>query len=666
MTGGTVEDLFIEEEIEALRLTIEKHNKLYYQDAAPVISDTEYDLLVKRLQALEEQYPQFKVTASPTQAVGSDLAPGSSIRAHKMRMYSLDNGYSFGEIQSFLSRIQKETTTFPVCILEHKFDGFSINLYYENGTLQYATTRGDGYEGEDVTENILTIPSIPRNIAHQLPLEVRGEIYLPIAEFQRINDERSEQGEKPFANPRNAAAGTIKLKDKTIVAQRKLEAVFYSVGMHETELSSQDELLRFLDQLGFPISKNIGHGKSFSDIKNFCNGWETKRGQLPYEIDGIVIKINDMALQQKLGFTSKSPKWAIAYKFKAEEKATILLDVDYQVGRTGAVTPVARLKPVYVSGSTVSNATLHNADEIQRLDLHLGDEVVIIKSGEIIPKIIRVIAEHRDETAVPVKFPASCPVCGTPLEKESGGVVHYCNNIACPAQLQRRIEHFASRDAVDIDGLGEALIRQLLGHRIIGGIADIYSINFAEMAKLENQGEKSIENLKTAIEKSKDQKFHKILFGLGIRYVGAKTARILAQHFGSIKPMMQASKEQFLEIHEIGEKIAQSLVDFFADEHSRELIQRLLDAGVNMTAEVTRKSETLQGKRFLVTGTLTHFTRNGIKEEIEKQGGITVSAVSGKLDYLIVGENPGSKLQKAQKLQRVTILSEEDFLEMIT
>jgi DNA ligase (NAD+) len=659
-----LEDLFIEDEIAELRRQIAHHNKLYYQDAAPQISDTKYDMLVKRLQQLEAEYPQFAQAESPTEMVGSDLTQTGRIIAHKVRMYSLENGYSLQEIETFVRRMQGEVGDCDF-MMEHKIDGFSINLYYENGKLIYATTRGDGYEGEDVTANIKTIASIPQDISYTGPLEVRGEVFMPISEFHRINVLREKNAEKLFANPRNAAAGTIKLKNTEEVAERRLDAILYSLGYNELELKSQNALLAFLQKQGFPTAPDNAVAHSFNEIQEYCNLWDIKRSTLPYEIDGIVIKLNNMKAQQKLGFTSKFPKWAMAYKFKAEEKTTTLLNVEYQVGRTGAVTPVARLKPVFISGSTVSNATLHNADEIKRLDLHLGDDVVVIKSGEIIPKIIRVQAHTRDANATVVEFPHACPECGTTLVQEPDGVVYYCNNISCPAQIQRRIEHYASREAVDIEGLGEALVKALLDKKLITGIADIYNLDFAAVAQLEKQGGKSAENLKQAIENSKTQTFHKILFGLGIRYVGAKTARILASNYGNIQSLMQADVESLLSIHEIGEKIAASVVSFFADPQSQELITRLLDAGVRMQAEETVVENRLEGKRFLITGTLQGYTRTGIKEEIERLGGTTVSAVSGKLDYLIVGEKPGSKLKKAQELGTVTILTEEEFKEMI-
>jgi DNA ligase (NAD+) len=544
-------------------------------------------------------------------------------------MYSLENAYSLEEVKNFVDKIQKVDNRPLSVITELKIDGFSINLYYEKGVLQYATTRGDGFEGEDVTENVKTIKSIPHGINYKKPIEVRGEIYLPVKEFERINEEREQLGEKLFANPRNAAAGTIKQKDSSIVASRKLGSIMYSA------------------------------------IESQCKMWEKSRSKTEYEIDGIVIKVNDFNFQRKIGYTSKFPKWAIAYKFKAEEKETQLIDVKFQVGRTGAVTPVANLKSVFISGSTVSNATLHNKDEIERLDIRIGDYVTVIKSGEIIPKIIKVNINKRPPNSQKVNFPDLCPVCKTHLKKEEDGAIYYCNNINCPAQIQKRIEHFASRDAVDIEGLGEAVVKQLLEENMISRIEDIYHIDFDKFQTLEKQGTKSAENLKIAIENSKNQKLHKILFGLGIRYVGDRTSRILTNHFSDIDEMIKADYEEFLEIEEIGEKIAHSLYDFFHNERSVQMIESLKKNGINFQSEKKNINNKLAGAKFLITGTLMNFTRTEIKEEIERFGGKIISSVTKNLDYLIVGENPGLKVKKAEKLDTVKIINEEDFLKLV-
>ena len=660
-----MDDLFIEDEIRDLREKIAYYNTLYYKKAISEITDLKYDQLVKRLQNLEKKYPQYKIDKSPTEIVGSDITGKGKIIPHKVRMYSLDNAYSLKEIEEFIERVKKVDERKLTMATELKIDGFSINLYYENSKLQYATTRGDGFEGEDVTENIKTLKSIPIEIKYKEPIEIRGEIYLPKKEFERINSERKDNGEKLFANPRNAAAGTIKLKDGDLVASRKLNSVFYSVGLfNDSNIKSQKKLLEFLNMQGFNTVK-VSFVIGMEEITNQCEIWEQARDSLDYDIDGLVIKVNDFQLQQKLGFTTKSPKWAIAYKFKAEEVETQLLGVDFQVGRTGAVTPVARLKPVFVSGSTVSNATLHNEDEIKRLDLRIGDYVTIIKSGEIIPKIIDVNYEKRELNSNEIEFPKTCPACGTLLKREEGEVISYCNNINCPAQIQRSIQHFASRVAVDIDGLGEAVVKQLIEHKQISKIQDIYHIDFNEFQKYDKQGLKSAENLKNAIEHSKTQKFHKILFGLGIRFVGAKISKILCSYFNNIEDIINADYEDLVEIDEIGEKIARSVYEFFRNESNLLMIKSLQDAGMKMINENIEVEDILKGAKFIITGTLPNYSRNEIKEMIEKNGGKIISAVSKNLNYLIVGENPGSKLKKAKGIGSVKIIDENEFLHMI-
>ncbi|MDP8210331.1 MAG: NAD-dependent DNA ligase LigA [Candidatus Stygibacter australis] len=657
----------IAEKIRQLQEEIKRHNLLYYQKSASEISDYEYDDMVKELEKLEKENPQYAEPASPTQKVSSDLTGERKVIEHKLRMYSLDNAYSLEEVSAFLDKIALEINTFPEVMMEHKLDGFSINLYYENGILQYATTRGNGYEGEDVTGNVTMINDIPQKIDHQGKIEVRGEIFFSKSEFVRLNIERENADENLFANPRNAAAGTIKLKDCNLVAQRRLESYMYAVGYSETMTAeNQKELLAFLKKQGFRVNERSRSAKKFEKIKAYCEDWDQKRYNLPFEIDGIVIKINDFGLRQELGYTSKSPKWAIAYKFKAEEKETILETVEFQVGRTGAITPRAVLQPVHLAGTTVTHATLHNADEMERLDIHLGDTVKVIKSGEIIPKITGVDADKRPADALKAEFPSECPACGTELHREMDGTIYYCNNIDCPAQVHRRLTHYASREAVDIDGLGEALIQQLIDNDLISKIEDIYELDYEKVLLLERQAKKSVENLKQAIEQSKQQKFSKILFGLGIRYVGDKTARILAKHFGYIDKLSEADLEKLLEVEEIGEKIAQSVIDFFANPLNQEMIAALKEAGVNLEAEEIISGDRLAGKTFLVTGSLSGYSRQEIKEKIESEGGRILSSVTKNLDYLLVGEKPGSKLGKAKKLETVQIINEKEFEEMLT
>lgn len=656
----------ISKEIEDIKKEIQKHNVLYFEFSNPAISDYDYDQLVNRLKELVEEHPELAGEEIPIQKVGSDLTPSSKTIMHKQRMYSLDNAYSLDEVEDFLLKLSAYFGSYPEVTLEHKIDGFSINLFYAQGKLQYATTRGDGFEGEVVTENVRTIKTIPDEIDYKGSIEVRGEIFYPLDVFQALNKEREEKGERLFANPRNAAAGTIKLKDSKIVAQRKLQAVLYTVGFtSETLASNQSELLSTLRQLGFPTSENYITAKSFKVVSDYCKDWDQRRSELPYEIDGIVIKINDFALQQKLGYTNKSPKWAIAYKFKPEEKETILREVQFQVGRTGAVTPVALLEPVNISGSTVSRATLHNADEIQRLDLHLGDTVRIVKSGEIIPKIISVNTDKRDKDSQAVKFTDVCPACHSPLFKEEEGAIHYCSNSKCPAQLQRQLEHFTSRDAMDITGFGESLIARLIELVMLKSIEDIYRLDFTKIAELERLGDKSAANLQSSIETSKSESFDRVLYALGIRFVGTKTARVLAEHFGNINDLIKADFDTLNSVPDIGEKIAQSVLDYFQLEQNLALIDFLKQVGLKFETERKAKTGALDGKTFLITGTLPHYARKAMEQLIIEHGGRLLSSVSTNLNYLIVGDNAGSKLDKARALESVNIIDEQEILSMM-
>jgi len=654
----------IKKDYELLRKEIEKHNKLYFQKNSPEISDYKYDQLLKMLEMMEKNYPGLKNGASPLHSITTDVDAVSRVIPHKQRMYSLDNAYSLEEVKSFLFKIS-ETNNIPEVALELKIDGFSINLFYNFGNLEYATTRGDGFEGEEVTANVRMIGSIPKEIRYLYPVEIRGEIFLPVESFLKINEEREKEQLKLFANPRNAAAGTIKLKDSSLVKERNLDSLIYSTGYSEKmTVSTQQELLEFLSGQGFHTSKHTTFATTFSEIEDFCNRWDKKRSELPYDIDGIVIKVNDFNLQRKLGYTNKSPKWAIAYKFKAEEKFTQLLDVKYQIGRTGAITPVAILKPVYLSGSTVSRATLHNKDEIERLNLCFGDTVRIIKSGEIIPKILDVDFSQREQSAEKIAFPENCPECGSKLEKEEGAI-HYCTNVNCPAQIWRRIGHFTSRDAMDIEGMGEAVVKQLIDNGLITGIEDIYNLDYEKIKTLEKQAEKSTENLRKSVEKSKTQTFDKVLFALGIRFVGAKTAKNLAASFSNIDSLASANMNELLQVEEIGDKIATSIIAFFSDKTNLQTIEALKKAGVNFTAKKPEIENLLNGSSFVVTGTLKNYTRESIKETIEKFGGKSVSSLSKNTDYLLVGESAGSKLEKAQKISTIKIINEEEFEKLI-
>ena len=658
----------VEKEIKMLKEEIEYHNNLYYHDNDPEITDFEYDTLVIRLKELLEQYPQFAEAGKVLTKVGNDLLQDGETITHIERMYSLSNAYSLDEVFSFFQKIYSAFPNYDFeIVMEQKIDGFSINLFYDHGKLEYATTRGDGFKGEVITSNTLTIADIPQEISYQKSLEVRGEVYLSLPEFMRINREREEKNQKLFANPRNAAAGTIKLKDSGEVRKRKLSSFIYALGAHESDLDlAQDDLLKFLKKEGFSVNQHYGKASSLADIKNYCEKWDKERAKLDYEIDGIVLKINKKELQKELGYTLKSPKWAIAYKFKAEEKETKLLDVQCQVGRTGAVTPRAILEAVYLAGTTVSHATLHNADELERLDIHYSDTVRIIKSGEIIPKILSVNIEKRMKDAKKVTFPENCPVCNSLLEKAPEEAIRYCINISCPAKIQKSIEHFSSRDTMDIEGLGEAVVSLLIEKELIKTIADIYRLDYEKIKSFEGFGQKSVDNLKKAIEKSKEQNLDKLIFALGIRFVGAKIASILAQHFLNLDKLKQADSVELEAIPEIGEKIAGSVYDFFHEPKNINLIEELRDLGLNFEyQQAETKSNLLENKSFLVTGTLDNYSRKEIQDLIKANGGKILSSVSKNLDYLIIGANPGSKLDKAQELKSVTILNEEEFLGMV-
>ena len=657
----------LKQEIQRLRAEIERYNLLYYELANPSISDYEYDQLARQLKELEALVEADERGESPLDKVGSDLRPGAETIPHLQRMYSLDNSYSTEELEQWCVKLASELGFFPTLTAELKIDGFSINLHYENGELRHATTRGDGITGEVVTPNILTLTSIPKSISHLSPIEILGEIYIPVADFLKLNEERQANEEKAFANPRNAAAGSIKLKNPEEAKKRHLNAIFYSVGHSpDLPLQKQSELLAWLAEQGFPTSGQFRVCASYNEVREFCDHWEKERYSLPYEIDGVVVKVDDLALQKRLGFTAKSPKWAVAFKFKPEEKETRLLEVQYQVGRTGAVTPVAILEPVYISGSTVSRATLHNEDEIKRLDLHLNDTVRIIKSGEIIPKILTAIPAIREPNAVPVGFPANCPVCSSQLERDEEGAISYCPNASCPAQLQRRIEHFASRDAMDISGLGTSLIARLLEQNMIAGLADIYRLDYEALAQLDRFGEKSAENLRNSIEASKARNFDRVLFALGIRYVGSVTARHLAEYFGTVDELLIAGEETLAQVPEVGSKIALSLKAWFGNPLNLKLVEKLRAQGLRFSYELRRESETLAGKTFLLTGSLDNYDRKTMEELIRRHGGRIVSGVSTSLNYLVVGAKPGSKLAKAQKLPSVKIISESELLELIS
>lgn len=656
----------IKKRIQFLSAEIERHNRLYYAEASPEIADYEYDLLVQELQDLQAKYPDIPAPET-LEKVGDDLDKSAKTIAHKERMASLNNAYSIPEVIAWWDKISLDLGDRPQLCLEPKIDGFGINLFYSSGKLQYATTRGDGSVGEEVTENFLTLPQIPHEISFHSDIEIRGEIYFPIKAFLAMNESRRQNEEKPFANPRNAAAGSIKLKDIAMVKARPLRAFFYTAGYiaGSAPFGSQDELLRWLQKSGFPVSDKHIVCPDKDCLIDFCKKMEEQRNELDYDIDGVVIKIDDLALRQRLGSTAKSPKWAIAYKFKPEEKETLLKQVDFQVGRTGAITPVAILEPVYISGTTVSRSTLHNFDEIRRLDLHEGDTIRLIKSGEIIPKILAVNKAKRPPDARPISLPDTCPVCASPLSREEEAAIDYCSSADCPAQLARSIEHFASRDAMDILGLGSALVARLLQEGIISSVADLYRIDYDKVKGLERIGEKSARNLQEAIQKSRDKNFDRILYALGIRHVGTVTARNLSVHFQTIEALEQASALELSEVPEVGDKIAASISDYFANPKNHSLVQELKKQGLKMSYESEAKSDSLAELSFLVTGSLSKISRKDMESLIISHGGKILGGVSKNLDYLIVGEKPGSKLAKAEKLGTVKIIGEDELMAML-
>ncbi|AFN74977.1 DNA ligase, NAD-dependent [Melioribacter roseus P3M-2] len=661
--------------IEELRRLIKEHDYRYYVLAQPVISDYEYDKLYKELVELEKTYPEYVTPDSPTQRVGSDITNEFKPVAHRIPMLSLSNTYNEEELYDFNRRVKEglpenEKVEY-VC--ELKIDGVSVSVIYEKGILVRAATRGDGTTGEEITNNVKTIKSLPLSVKTEVEgyrledVEVRGEIYMELDDFEKINAERELNGEKTFANPRNLVAGTIKLLDPKAVAKRPLKIFVYYLYSQSEALESQYQNLKLLEAMGLPVNPNYRLCGSIEDVIEFCREWEGKRYTLPYEIDGAVIKVNSIRQQQMLGNIAKSPRWAVAFKFKARQEKTKLKKIVWQVGRTGTLTPVAELEPVFLAGSTISRATLHNIDEIRRKDIREGDTVVIEKGGDVIPKVVSVDLSRRPENSVEVKLPDKCPVCNSKLFKPEGEVAIYCENPACPAQIKGRIAHFASRGAMDINGLGESLINLFVDLGFLKDYADVYSLKTKrdELIKIERLGEKSVDNLLKSIEESKNRSFDKVLFALGIRYVGAGAAQKLAEHFGSIDQLMKADEEEIESIQDIGPSISKSIKRFFSDPKNLDIIERLRKAGLKFKMDEQKKiSDKLGGKSFVLTGALSSMSRDKAKELIIANGGKVLSAISKNTDYLVAGEKAGSKLDKARKLG-VKIISEDEFLNMI-
>ncbi len=655
----------------ALKAEIERHNRLYYVEAAPEISDFEYDALMRALIQLEAQYPVLRTPDSPSQRVGGAPIEGFETVAHRAPMLSIDNTYNAQELREFDERVRKGLGgEAPAYVVELKMDGVAISLRYENGVLVRGATRGDGMRGDDVTNNVRVIRAIPLRLGPDAPaaLEVRGEVYMRNEELERLNQRREEEGEEPFRNPRNTTAGTLKLLDPKIVAQRGLRFYAYDlVAGDEVEITSHRETLENLRKWGLPVNPQYEYCTTMDAVIDACNRWNTRRYELGYEIDGMVVKVDSAAHRARLGSTAKSPRWVIAYKFPAEVARTRLLDIKVQVGKSGALTPVAEMEPVKLAGTIVKRATLHNFEELSKKDLRIGDLVEVQKAGEIIPQVLGYIPEERPNGTLPCPIPAACPVCRGEVRKDPDGVFLRCLNMACPAQLKERLEHFASRRAMDIEGLGPAIITQLVDRGLVTSPADLYRLDSGTVAMLDRMAEKSAANLVAAIESSKARPLSRVLFGLGIRHVGSHTAEVLAGHYGSLEALMQAPLDELQCIYEIGPVVAASIRDFFDTPQNVELLERLRSAGFSMVEErpgAAQGTGPLQGKTFVVTGTLVKYSRDEIQDLIKRLGGKAASSVSKKTDYVVAGDSAGSKLEKARQLG-VPVLTEEEFEQLV-
>jgi DNA ligase (NAD+) len=662
----------VQQQIETLRKELHEHNHRYYVLSQPSISDYEFDMKLKELQQLEAAHPEFYDPSSPTQRVGSDLTKEFERVAHRYPMLSLGNTYSESEVADFFNRAAKLIDEPFEIVCELKFDGVSISLIYEDGMLVRAVTRGDGVMGDDVTANVKTIRAIPLRLQgtdYPASFEIRGEILLPWESFDRMNKEREEQEEALFANPRNAASGTLKLQNPAEVAKRQLDTYLYYMLGENLPCDGHYENLQKAKSWGFKVSDAMRKCKNMDEVFDFIHYWDKERSKLPVATDGIVLKINSLRQQQELGFTAKSPRWAVAYKYQAEQVSTVLKSVEFQVGRTGTVTPVANLEPILLAGTTVKRATLNNAAFIENLDLHLGDSVFVEKGGEIIPKIVGVDLDQRAKAGERIQFINHCPDCGTELQRNEGEAAWYCpNENGCPPQIKGKIEHFISRKAMNIDGIGSETVDLLYQQGLIQNIADLYLLKVPQIVGLERMGQKSAQNMIDGIASSKQVPFERVLFALGIRFVGEKVAKTLAQAFGSIEALAQAKESELAAVRDVGERIAQSVVDYFADERNRTLIERLMEYGLQLAVseeKLVTKSSLLEGKVVVVSGVFNHHSRDEYKALIEQNGGKETGSVSAKTSFILAGANMGpAKLEKAKALG-VAIVSEEEFLTMI-
>ncbi|MFC1808298.1 NAD-dependent DNA ligase LigA [Candidatus Omnitrophota bacterium] len=658
-------------EIEALREKIRSHNYSYYVENKPVVSDQIYDSLIKKLIDLESNHPELVTEDSPTQRVGEQPVEGFPKVKHRVRMLSMDNTYSADELREFDKRVKKNLPGERIAYtVELKIDGASISLIYKKGKLQNGATRGNGDVGDDVTTSLKTIRAIPLVVRERESFpdicEVRGEVYMSYTIFEKINKKKENEGDELFANPRNAAAGSLKLLDPSAVAQRNLQIFNYGIGFSEGDApGSQWEMISFLKKHGFRTNPNVRRCEDIEEVIRYCDKWQDKKQDLDYDIDGMVIKVDSIDQQNRLGHTSKAPRWMIAYKFPAQRVTTKLRDIIVQVGRTGTLTPVAILDPVKLSGSTVSRATLHNIDDIQRKDVMIGDTVVIEKAGEIIPQVVAPVLSERSGKEKKFIMPDKCPACGMKAVQSQGEVAIRCDNAACRAQQKERLKHFAARNAMDIEGLGVAIVDQLIDSNLVADYADIYKLSFEDIVKLERMAERSAQNLLDGIERSKTQPLSRLIFALGIRHVGVNAADILAQEFGSIDKLSQQDLESLVSVDEIGPIMAESIIDFFERSHTKKILDKLTKAGLNMREESKKRSGKFSNKTFVLTGGLQKYSRNQVQDIIKSHGGKISSSVSSKTDFVLAGSDPGSKYDKAKKLG-VNIITESEFNQMIS
>lgn len=661
----------IQQKIEALRKEIHQHNYSYYTLDEATISDFEFDMKLKELQDLETQFPQYFDANSPTLRVGGQVTKVFPTVQHQFRMYSLDNSYDFNDLDEWEKRLRRTLDAPSEFVAELKYDGASISILYENGKLKEAVTRGDGFQGDEITSNVRTISAIPMQLHGDYPERffMRGEIYLTRENFDKINARRADEGLDPFMNPRNTASGSLKIQDSAEVRKRGLSAAMYQFVAEKTDAETHWQLLQKAKSWGFSISGQAKLCSNIEEVKEFINHWEENRHILPFDIDGIVVKVNSLAQQRTLGFTAKSPRWAMAHKYKAEKAETELLAVTYQVGRTGAITPVANLSPVLLAGTVVKRASLHNEDIIRKLDLHQNDFVYVEKGGEIIPKIVGVNLSRRQADSAEIQYIRNCPECGTELVRVEDQAIHFCpNELHCPPQVIGRMIHYVSRKALNIENLGSETIEQLYREKLIENPADFYALTKEQLLPLERMAEKSAQNIIKGIEDSKKVPFEKVLFGIGIKHVGETVAKKLVKNFNSINELMNTKVEELVQVEDIGVKIAESITEFFRNPENILMIERLKSYGVQLektSGSSAMLSNTLQHKTFLFTGKLSLFTREDAEDMVEKHGGKNISAVSKNLNYLVVGEKAGSKLKKAQQIGTIEIIDEQQFLDLL-